>query len=450
MQAKSRTRGGLIVAIGAAMLAGTALCAADTGASSVPATGGRVVTLRAPRFLPSTAQSGLQPVTSTDPSPVEAASTPLTITTSSTGGGDLLPLWTFDIQGSRDNDHHNGTIVGHSPFKGTAAVDKVPVYLVPLFIRTHRVATSIDPKTLIIKTQPGDVTVDPTQADQKCLQAPNNIPVTLVEQSPVLTPAHFVFGGHDFGTTQYIDAFQRANFAKVLGPNVDQYHLLLAPVRVLSPIFIDVPPNEGLAITEGDFFQAFNFSICAPFQLVDINWFDAFVQGTVIPRLAAEGVDSTTLPVFVAYEASWPVADVTNLNNCCAVGYHNATGGPLPTHTYGVVDFDRTGFYVGPPAGLDTEVLAHEVGEWANDPFGSNGTAPWGNTGQVAGCQANLEVGDPLTGTDVPPVKMPNGFTYHLQELAFFSWFFGRPSVGVNGWFSNNGTFLKDAGPPCP
>jgi hypothetical protein len=95
-------------------------------------------------------------------------------------------------------------------------------------------------------------------------------------------------------------------------------------------------------------------------------------------------------------------------------------------------------------------VLAHEVGEWANDPLVANQTAPWGHTGQVGGCQANLEVGDPLTGTDVPPVTMPNGFTYHLQELAFFSWFFGAPSVGINGWFSNNGTFLTDAGHICP
>jgi hypothetical protein len=36
-----------------------------------------------------------------------------------------------------------------------------------------------------------------------------------------------------------------------------------------------------------------------------------------------------------------------------------------------------------------------------------------------------------------------------MQELAFFSWFYGAPSVGVNGWFSNNDTFTHDAGPVC-
>jgi hypothetical protein len=40
-------------------------------------------------------------------------------------------------------------------------------------------------------------------------------------------------------------------------------------------------------------------------------------------------------------------------------------------------------------------------------------------------------------------------FTYHLQELAFFSWFFGNPWLGIHGWDSDNGTFLTDAGPPC-
>ena len=67
----------------------------------------------------------------------------------------------------------------------------------------------------------------------------------------------------------------------------------------------------------------------------------------------------------------------------------------------------------------------------------------------MAGCQNNLEVGDPLSGTNFSPIGGRNGYTYHLQELAFFSWFFGNPSLGIHGWDSNNGTFLSDAGPVC-
>ena len=62
---------------------------------------------------------------------------------------------------------------------------------------------------------------------------------------------------------------------------------------------------------------------------------------------------------------------------------------------------------------------------------------------------SNLEVGDPLSGSEAPRIVMPNGFTYHLQELAFFSWFYQARSLGVHGWFSDNGTFLSNAGPVC-
>ena len=90
-------------------------------------------------------------------------------------------------------------------------------------------------------------------------------------------------------------------------------------------------------------------------------------------------------------------------------------------------------------------MLSHEVGEWLDDPFGNNPTPAWGNTGQVKGqCQANLEVGDPLTGTTFPVVR--KGVTYHPQELAFSSWFYGpSPSIAVNGTYSFNGTFTRPA-----
>ncbi len=65
------------------------------------------------------------------------------------------------------------------------------------------------------------------------------------------------------------------------------------------------------------------------------------------------------------------------------------------------------------------------------------------------GCQNNLEVGDPLSGTLLPGATMPNGITYNLQELAFYSWFFGAPSIGAGGSFSDDGAFPFDAGAIC-
>jgi hypothetical protein len=92
--------------------------------------------------------------------------------------------------------------------------------------------------------------------------------------------------------------------------------------------------------------------------------------------------------------------------------------------------------------------MAHEVGEWMDDPLGSNPVPLFGHIGQVSGCQGNLEVGDALSGTIVPPVLL-NSMNYDLQELVFFSWFYGSPSIAVDNTFSNNGTFSSDAGPTC-
>jgi len=86
-----------------------------------------------------------------------------------------------------------------------------------------------------------------------------------------------------------------------------------------------------------------------------------------------------------------------------------------------------------------------------DDPLAYNATPPWGNVGQVSGCQSNWEVGDPLSGILMPPITM-NGKEYQMQELAFFSWYFNEdsaPSVGAGGKFSSNGTFQGPA-KACP
>jgi hypothetical protein len=90
--------------------------------------------------------------------------------------------------------------------------------------------------------------------------------------------------------------------------------------------------------------------------------------------------------------------------------------------------------------------LAHEMGEAINDPTGNNGTPIWGKIGQQSGSQNNFEVGDPLSPGGISATKSftvvgANGLTYHMQELAFFSWFYGGKSLGTGGKYSNNGTF---------
>ena len=354
-----------------------------------------------------------------------------------------LPLWTFDVQSSRDGNTYPGVMVGLDPFNNPGSTS-IPTYVVPLKIVTHTIGTSVDPTTGAITTEAGKTTFNPAEADTACLTAPNDVPTKLFQQSPILNPATFDFGGTIVGTTEYSDAFQRGNFWNANKSVPSDYHVELK-AKFLDPVTIDVPAAVGLALATSSLGPP-NF--CAPMAIVDINWFDAFLDATVIPALAAKGVNPATFPIFFVHNVVWG-SPVTNINDCCALGYHSLTGFPIPTQTYAPADFDSTGLFG--PGSEDTDVLSHEVDEWMDDPFTINPTPAWGGTGQVAAgsCQNNLEVGDPLSGTNAPPIVMPNGFTYHLQELAFFSWFFGTPSIGINGWFSDNGTFLTDAGPVC-
>jgi len=352
-----------------------------------------------------------------------------------------LPLSTLYVDSSRDGNHYRVALVGSDPFTGGRSVS-VPTFIVPLVIRTHEVGTSYDPKTGIVSTTPGIRAFNPTVADTACLTSPNDVPVTLLQQSPIFKPATFDFGGTVVGTTQYGDAFQRANFWKV--DDHDTYHVLLGPVKTLKPVVIDVPAAYGLALSPSAFGPP---ALCAPHGIVDVEWFSNYLAGTVIPALAAQGVNPSTFPLFLLRNVAWNLTPVTNLSNCCGSIVTSITGVPIPTQTYVAADFDSTGFFG--TDGKDTYSVSAGVGFWMNNPFELNETPPWGNVGPIVGCTPTLDVTDPLVEAQALRIAMPNGFTYHLEELAFLSWFFGAPSVGVNGWFSDNATFLTDAGPPC-
>jgi hypothetical protein len=359
----------------------------------------------------------------------------------------MLPLFTFSVESNRDGNNYTGVIVGADPFHDLGNRDvSVKTFVVPVIVTLNSVGTSISPNPPpggSFTIGKGVTTIDPSVADIPCLgKSGNNNPTTLLLQSPLLNDALFDMGGTIVGDTQYIDAFQRAEFWNALGAQGRQdYHLRLSPV-LLPAIRINIPADKGAALGTG------LLGSCDPLGIIDFGFFDNLIQTKVLPALAKQGVDPSTFPILLFKNVVTADMPITNLNNCCFLGYHSSTS-TIPFQTYSPLEFDTAGIF-GPSA-ADTAVMSHEVAEWANDPFGDNPTPAWGGTGQVPPgfCQNNLEVGDPLTGTSFPPVVMSNGFTYHLQELAFFSWFFASPSVGIHGWFSDDGTFLTDAGPTC-
>lgn len=388
-------------------------------------------------------QSTARPPLSQKPSPTIVHGPPLPVRISTVAGGSnsQLPVWNYQVISSRDGNLYQGLIVGRNPNSvGPSAEVSVKTQIVPIILKFQTVATAFNFKTGVFSTASGNARANPTAPDPGCFAGSDNIPLKILVQSPVLRAADFNFGGTHVGDTQYTDAFQRANFWSQI--DKDHYHVLLDPV-VLPPLVVTVPATEGLSVPANLFAPA--FTMCGPEGLVDINFFDAYV---VSQLTKLNGVNPGTFPMFMIYNTGITAGDPRNLANCCFGGYHSINpAGPLEFQTYSPFDFDVSGFFVS--VFNNTTAVSHEVAEWINDPYIINNTPPWGHTGQVPGCQGNLEVGDPLSGTLQTRIAMPNGYTYQLQELAFFSWFFGAPSLGIHGWYSSDGTFLADAGPPC-
>ncbi len=351
-----------------------------------------------------------------------------------------LPLFTYTIQSDRDGQQYTGVIVGADPTaKGGNKSTSVSTFIVPVIVVTQTVGTSLDANNMIV-TAPGMTVFDPTKNDNSCLAAPNNNPLQLFQQSPIFQNYDISVGGVDVGHTQYIDAFQRAEFYNLL-KNPDNYQVLLSPIKTLAPVVIKVPAASGTTLPP-------EFGACGPFGIVDIDFFDAFLDNNVLSALQPQ-VNAGNFPIFMLYNTVLAFNPITDIFvNCCVLGYHGNTG-TNPIQAYSPSDFDTTGVF-GPTQG-DSNTLSHEVAEFVNDPFGDNPTPAWGGVGQVPPgfCQNNLEVGDPLSGTNFSPIGGRNGFTYHLQELAFFSWFYSSNSTGIHDWFSDNDTFTTDAGPVC-
>jgi len=333
-----------------------------------------------------------------------------------------IPMWNYSITSPVNGLTYTGSMVGRSPFYNGMRTTTIQVYLIPTIIKT-----------------PDGKTFDPTIADT-CLGG--KVPTTLFQQSPLFNNASYSMNGVNVGTTQYVDAFQRASFYSSPG-NVsatgDRYHTLLN-VTTLSPITITIPSGLG---TSGLYSGACNgVSQSMRLGIVDYSTLDSAIKAQ-ITALSSSGVGPTSFPIFLMHNVvqAAPFVSSSPTNNCCILGYHGAYGTLASLQTYSPLDFDSTELF-NLSAHADNTTASHEVGEWMDDPLGTNPTPSWGHIGQVSGCQTNLEVGDPLSGTNFTSVLMPNGTTYDLQELAFYSWFFRQsPSIGSGGKYSNNGTF---------
>lgn len=322
--------------------------------------------------------------------------------------GTTIPMSSYSFASTKDNSTRTGTIVGTSPFVTPLAGTSINAVIIPLKITI------------------GSTVFDPTASNScdlgiSALSRFQNSP--LVAAVPNLT-----IGGVNVGNSQFINGFRRAEFwTKINGSSSYQN-----PINYTTAATVSLSAGTHGTTYNGG-------STCKLLGIVSNSWLDGQLK-TLMASLRSSGVLSTTqFAIFLLRDVVQSSVDPPNTSNCCILGYHGATGNPV--QTYSPMDWDTTGLFGSGTA--DGSVSAHEIGEWMDDPLGTNGTPKWGNIGQVSGCQGNLEVGDPLSGKLMPAITM-NGKAYHMQELAYFSWFFnklGTASLGGGGKFSSNGTF---------
>lgn len=353
-------------------------------------------------------------------------------------GGKTVPLWSRSVASPVNKEKYSYAMVGVNPFvKEKTPSDTVPVDLVPIKIE-------------LLNSDGGvEYTFDPDKANTAC--GLSTSPDSRTLGSPLFNNHQYTVDGTNVGDVQYEDMFMRENFAKeVFGsgaPNPGYGIVLKSTSRSEWTVTI---PSSDWAIDLASSSGACGGKAGGNLGAINIEAWDPFVQETLIPDLQKAGDTSSTRMLdllfgnVVMYDGS--------TSDCCILGYHSGASTTEGEQYYDTADWDSTGLFTNTSDHVftgDVSDMAHELGEWINDPNGNNPTPAWGHIGQQTGCQDNLEVGDPLSGTSVT-VKMPNGITYHPQELAFFSWFYRQvPAIGLGGWYSSNGTFKKDAGPVC-
>jgi hypothetical protein len=300
-----------------------------------------------------------------------------------------LPLWngSFVYSGTT----YNYEMVGAAPSTNSATV--IPAVIIPIKIKLSKLrgGATYDPSTIPSNT--GGLTA-----------------IQNVVESPIFdSTTTYTQGGVDVGTTQYEDAYQRANFWGIVSSNPN-YHVTLSPT-VMSEVTLDVPFADGKSGS------AFGETV----GMVSYSWIDGKIQSLI----TSLGITPGTLPIFMVYQT---YLTESGTRGCCIGGYHNAVG----SQTYSV-------FSYAPLAGAfsqDVSALSHELGEWMDDPgIGGFNACP---------CGGILEVGDPLEGNTnyggYPYVL--HGFTYNLQDLVTLPYFGAPPSTSVNNQFTFQGESL--------
>ncbi|MGO9650141.1 MAG: hypothetical protein ACLPOO_19075 [Terriglobales bacterium] len=297
-----------------------------------------------------------------------------------------LKIWSGSFKSG--NTTYNFKMVGRSPALSNTTTN-IEFFLIPI-----------------------KIVCDGNTYDPETVQSDGATAVDLVRASPIFEALDYTQGGTNLGTTQYVDAFQRGNFYKALRKNPD-YHTLLSPVTMLTERTLSVPSAD---CSIGNPFGFGNVAI------VDMTYFDSQLT-TLIGKLS----QITPAAVVMGMTYNTYLSANSGISGCCIGGYHSAFG--TAPQTYGeftyIPDVNQYS--------QDVSALSAEMGDWMDDPFVDNVTEVQGS------CSGLLEVAPPtnvLRNFGDFPYTGANGFTYHLQDLAFLDFWSGNPGLQVNGWYS--------------
>jgi hypothetical protein len=331
------------------------------------------------------------------------------------------PLWIHSAMASRDGHVYAGLSIGSSPYTDLKTT-KIPVVVVPLVVTV------------------GGVTLDPTaMVANSCVRPDWNgkTPVQVLLQSPIFTATDWTMNGENIGSAQYLDAFQRAQYwSLVQGSN---YHTVLNPVTVAAAQVVPasaIDPEASTA-TSACVAQAGGNPDQITLGPSATGLLTQWLEGTLIPQLQAQkAINPRQLVYFLLYNTTFSDAS----------GFHSYVG--RQTYATSLINGSDC---CSPDIATASQVLA----EWINDPIPTETqntpgwTAPAGKVGVSPACQKYSAAAAPSSDWLLPAVPMPNGVSYHPQELTFQSWFQGAPSTGAGALYSNNSSLAVDAGPVC-
>ncbi|HLJ27067.1 MAG TPA: hypothetical protein VKY85_10195 [Candidatus Angelobacter sp.] len=287
------------------------------------------------------------------------------------------------------------TVVGHNPRNNQTTT--IPTQIVPisLFFEGY---VDAEGKPIVLEV------------------APN---LSTIVNSPNFRAAQYPTGYLQFG-----DAVQRAQFFHAMAP---EWHTVLDAPQVLRPVNIWVPRGSATLYRMR--------STGAIFAVVDEGFFISQIN-TIIQF---EEMDVSGLPI--ALTANVFLAPAADIRKCCVMGFHTSfDAGERDdlqlVQTFIWASWISPGIFGGTVA--DVTAMSHEISEWLNDPFSTNIVPEWQFPTGPAGCQNNLETGDPMSASPHAgyPVIIDN-YTYHPQNETLLQWFQRKtPSDAIDRAYS--------------